>query len=98
MIFTKELLSQIKITPIIETLKLEDIKRFKFFEDINFDDILKRNFESGIVPMNLEIQKMNNLGTLQDNTGKDMKEEMEKERYTLFNYDSNDEDDYESEQ
>ena len=81
-----------------DELKLEDIKRFKFFEDINFDDILKRNFESGIVPMNLEIQKMNNLGTLQDNTGKDMKEEMEKERYTLFNYDSNDEDDYESEQ
>ena len=81
-----------------DDFELEDIKKFKFFKDINFDDILKRNIESGIVPMNLDIQKMNNLGTLQDNTGKDMKEEMEKERYTLFNYDSNDEDDYESEQ
>ena len=76
-----------------DDLNLEDIKQYKFFEDINFEDIEKRKFEPGIVPMNLETQKLNNIGIITDESEKDMKEEMEKERYTLFNYDSNDEND-----
>ena len=79
-----------------DDIELEDIKKFKFFKDINFDDVLNRKIEPGIVPMNLEIQKINNMGMATDED-KDTKEEMEKERYTLFNYDSNDEnDDFES--
>ena len=74
-----------------DDLKLEDIKKLKFFEEINFEDILKRKFEPGIIPMNLEIQKANNIGMIIDDVGKDTKEEMEKERYTLFNFDSDDE-------
>jgi hypothetical protein len=42
--------------------------------------------------MNLDIQKLNNIGIVTDDD-KDVKEEMEKDRYTLFNYDSNDEND-----
>ena len=76
-----------------DEMKLEDIKKYKFFEGINFDDVLNRKIESGIVPMNLEQQKINNMGMMIDDSQKDMKEEMEKERYTLFNYDSNDEND-----
>ena len=75
-----------------DDLELEDIKKYKFFEDINFDDVLYRKIESGIVPMNLDIQKLNNIGIVTDDD-KDVKEEMEKDRYTLFNYDSNDEND-----
>ena len=63
------------------------------FEEINFDDIRNRKFETGIVPMNLEIQKLNNMGMATDEEKLDIKEEEEKERYTLFNYDSNDEND-----
>jgi serine/threonine protein kinase len=76
-----------------DDMELEDIKKYKFFEDINFDDISNRKFEAGIIPMNLEIQKLNNVGIATDEKDKDEKEEMEKERYTLFNYDSNDEND-----
>ena len=42
--------------------------------------------------MNLEIQKINNLGMVTD-AQIDEKEEMEKEKYTLFNYDSDDSND-----
>ena len=73
-----------------DDIELEEIKQFKFFEDVNFDDVLNRKIEPGIVPMNLEIQRINNMGTITDDD-KDKKEEMEKDRYTLFNYDSNDE-------
>ena len=76
-----------------DDLELEDIKKLKFFEEINFDDVLNRKIEPGIVPMNLDIQKINNMGVISDEGDKDIKEEMEKERYTLFNYDSNDEND-----
>jgi serine/threonine protein kinase len=77
-----------------QDLELEDIKKFKFFENINFDDVINRKIESGIVPMNLDIQKMNNMGIITDDENqKDQAEEMEKDRYTLFNYDSNDEND-----
>ena len=76
-----------------DDMELEDIKKYKFLEEINFDDITNRKFESGITPMNLEIQKINNIGIITDDNEKDEKEEMEKERYTLFNYDSNDEND-----
>ncbi len=75
-----------------DDIELEEIKQFKFLEDVNFDDVLNRKIESGIVPMNLDIQKINNMGTITDDD-KDMKEEMEKDRYTLFNYDSNEEND-----
>ena len=78
-----------------DDMDLEEIKKYKLLETINFGDIAKRKFEPGIAPMNLEIQKLNNMGIITDESEKDMKEEMEKERYTLFNYDSNDEDDYE---
>ena len=77
-----------------QDLKLDDIKKFKFFKDINFDDVINRKIEPGIVPMNLDIQKMNNMGMITDDENqKDQAEEMEKDRYTLFNYDSNDEND-----
>ena len=76
-----------------DDIELEDIKKYKFFEEINFEDILNRKFETGIIPMNLEIQKFNNMGMATDEENVDIKEEMEKERYTLFNYDSNDEND-----
>lgn len=72
-----------------DDLILEDIQKFKFFDGINFEDILKRNFVSEIKPMNLEMQKINNLGIVTDEIV-DEKEEMEKEKYTLFNYDSDD--------
>ena len=75
-----------------DDLELEDIKQYKFFEDINFEEVENRNIEPCIVPMNLEIQKLNNVGMVTDDD-KDIKEEMEKEKYTLFNYDSNDEND-----
>ena len=75
-----------------DELELEDIKKYKFFEDINFEEVLNRNIEPCIVPMNLEIQKLNNVGMVTDED-KDLKEEKEKEKYTLFNYDSNDEND-----
>ena len=42
--------------------------------------------------MNLEMQRINNLGIVTDEQI-DENEEKEKERYTLFNYDSNDEND-----
>ena len=48
---------------------------------------LNRKGESGIKPMNLDIQKQNNLGVVTDEII-DEKEEIEKEKYTLFNYDS----------
>ena len=81
-----------------DDMELEDIKKYKFFDEINFDDISNRKFDAGIVPMNLDIQKLNNVGIVTDEKEKDEKEEMERERYTLFNYDSNDEneDDFES--
>ena len=76
-----------------DDLELKDIKNLKFFEEINFEDILNRKFEPCIIPMNLEIQKANNIGMIIDDVNKDTKEEMEKERYTLFNFDSDDEND-----
>ena len=76
-----------------QDFQLEDMKKFKFFEDINFDDVFSRKVESGITPMNLDMQKLNNMGIMTDENEKDQSEEMEKERYTLFNYDSNDEND-----
>lgn len=76
-----------------DELELEEIQKYKFFEDINFEEVLNRKIEPGIVPMNLDIQKLNNIGMATDESEKDMKEEKEKERYTLFNYDSNDEND-----
>ena len=57
---------------------------------VNFVEILERKCDSEIKPMNLDIQKINNLGVIVDNQI-DEKEEQEKERYTLFNYDSDDE-------
>ena len=45
--------------------------------------------------MNLEMQRINNLGYVTDEQI-DENEEKEKERYTLFNYDSEDEDSNES--
>ena len=76
-----------------QDILLEHIKQFKFFEDINFDDVFNRKVESGITPMNLDMQKLNNMGVMTDDKKKDQSEEMERERYTLFNYDSNDEND-----
>lgn len=78
-----------------DELSLEEIKGYKFFEGINFDDILNRKFDSEIKPMNLEMQRINNLGIVTDEQI-DENEEKEKERYTLFNYDSEDEDSNES--
>ena len=49
-----------------DDIELEEIKQFKFFEDVNFDDVLNRKIEPGIVPMNLEIQRINNMGTITD--------------------------------
>ena len=72
-----------------DELNLNEIKKYKFYESINFDDILNRKFDSEIKPMNLEIQKINNMGIVTDEII-DEKEEKEKERYTLFNYDSED--------
>ena len=72
-----------------DELSLEEIKGYKFFDNINFDDILNRKFDSEIKPMNLEIQRINNLGIVTDDQI-DKEEEKEKERYTLFNYDSED--------
>ena len=72
-----------------DELSLEEIKGYKFFDNINFDDILNRKFDSEIKPMNLEIQKINNMGIVTDEQI-DKEEEKEKERYTLFNYDSED--------
>ena len=72
-----------------DELSLEEIKGYKFFDNINFDDILNRKFDSEIKPMNLEIQKINNMGIITDEQI-DKEEEKEKERYTLFNYDSED--------
>ena len=73
-----------------DDLNLDDIQKFKFFNDVNFLEILERKCDSEIKPMNLDIQKINNLGVIVDNQI-DEKEEQEKERYTLFNYDSDDE-------
>ena len=73
-----------------DELSLEEIKEFKFFNDINFEDVLNRKCDSGITPMNLEIQRKNNLGIIND-SNLDEKEEEEKERYTLFNFDSDEE-------
>ena len=70
-----------------DELNLDDIKKFKFFEGVNFEDVINRKCEAGIKPMNLEIQKINNLGVVSDDNI-DEKEEKEKEKYTLFNYDS----------
>ena len=72
-----------------DELSLEEIKKYKFFDGINFDDISNRKFDSEIKPMNLEIQRINNLGIVIDEH-LDENEEKEKERYTLFNYDSED--------
>ena len=72
-----------------DELSLEEIKGYKFFNNINFNDILNRKFDSEIKPMNLEIQKINNMGIITDEQI-DKEEEKEKERYTLFNYDSED--------
>ena len=73
-----------------DELSLEEIKGFKFFNDVNFEDVLNRKCDSGITPMNLEIQRKNNLGIIND-SNLDEKEEEEKERYTLFNFDSDEE-------
>ena len=75
-----------------DDLDLEQIKKLKFYEEINFEDILNRKCDAEIKPMNLEIQKINNLGMVTD-VQIDEKEEMEKEKYTLFNYDSDDSND-----
>ena len=72
-----------------DELSLEEIKKYKFFDGINFDDITNRKFDSEIKPMNLEMQRINNLGIVIDEH-LDENEEKEKERYTLFNYDSED--------
>jgi len=72
-----------------DELSLEEIKKYKFFDGINFDDISNRKFDSEIKPMNLEMQRINNLGIVTDEH-LDENEEKEKERYTLFNYDSED--------
>ena len=79
-----------------DELNLDEIKKFKFFNDINFEDVLNRKCDSGIKPMNLEIQRKNNLGIIND-SNLDEKEEEEKERYTLFNYDSDEESNDDSE-
>ena len=73
-----------------DDLVWEDIIKFKYFENSNLDDIINRKFQSSIKPMNLDIQKLNEIGIYVDE-GKDVKEMKEKERYTLFNYDSDDE-------
>ena len=77
-----------------DDLNLEDIKKFKFFEEINFEDINNRKFDPEIKPMNLEMQKINNMGIITDEQI-DEKEEKEKERYALFNYDSDNDNDNE---
>ena len=74
-----------------DDLNLDDIKKFKFFKDINFEDINNRKFDPEIKPMNLEMQKINNMGVVTDEQI-DEKEEKEKERYALFNYDSDNDD------
>ena len=74
-----------------DDLNLDDIKKFKFFKDINFEDISNRKFDPEIKPMNLEMQKINNMGVVTDEQI-DEKEEKEKERYALFNYDSDNDD------
>ena len=74
-----------------DDLNLEEIKKFKYFEEINFEDVLNRKCEAGIRPMNLEIQRINNLGVVTDDKI-DEKDEKEKERYTLFNYDDDNND------
>ena len=78
-----------------DNLNLEEIKKFKYFEEINFEDVLNRKCEAGIRPMNLEIQRINNLGIITDDKI-DEKEEQEKEKYTLFNYDSDSNDENEA--
>ena len=78
-----------------DDLTLEEIKKFKFFEDINFEDVINRKCEAGIKPMNLEQQRINNLGVITDDKI-DEKEEQEKEKYTLFNYDSDNNDENDS--
>ena len=77
-----------------DELNLEEVKKFKFFEDVNFEDVFNRKCDPEIKPMNLEIQRINNLGVVTDDKI-DEKDEKEKERYTLFNYDddNNDEND-----
>ena len=79
-----------------DELYVEDFKKLKFYSGINFDSVLKRAVDPGIVPMNLETQKLNNMGTVEDSF-KDAKEEMERDRYTLFNYDSDNSDEIEGE-
>ena len=87
LLFIEKLMSMINED---DDLNLDDIQKFKFFNDVNFEEILERKCDSEIKPMNLDIQKINNLGVIVDNQI-DEKEEQEKERYTLFNYDSDDE-------
>lgn len=74
-----------------DELNLEEIKKFKFFEDVNFEDVINRKCDPEIKPMNLEIQRINNLGVVTDDKI-DEKDEKEKERYTLFNYDDDNND------
>ena len=75
-----------------DEIELEEIKKYKFFEGIDFDEVLNRKIDPVIVPMNLEIQKQNNLGVVIDDNDQ---ENLEMERYTLFNYDSFDEEENE---
>ena len=74
-----------------DELNLEEVKKFKFFEDVNFEDVFNRKCDPEIKPMNLEIQRINNLGVVTDDKI-DEKDEKEKERYTLFNYDDDNND------
>ena len=74
-----------------DELNLEEIKKFKFFGDVNFEDVINRKCDPEIKPMNLEIQRINNLGVVTDDKI-DEKDEKEKERYTLFNYDDDNND------
>ena len=75
-----------------DEMELEEVRQYKFFEGIDFGEILNRKIDPVIVPMNLEIQKQNNAGVIIDDNDK---ENSEMERYTLFNYDSFDEEDNE---
>ena len=75
-----------------DEIELEEIKKYRFFEGIDFDEVLNRKIDPVIVPMNLEIQKQNNLGVVIDDNDQ---ENSEMERYTLFNYDSFDEEENE---
>ena len=57
-IFIEKLMS---MTNEDDDLSLNDIQKYKFFKDINFEEVLNRKYDSEIKPMNLEIQKIKEL-------------------------------------